>query len=135
MAVQRGEIGLVAADDRLVAFYRDVFGLVELDARRLPMGTVHRLGAAPEPGPALIKVMVPSDRPAPAPSGPEEFWTAAGLRYFTLWVDDVAATAQRVGAHGGQVTRGPLELRPGVHTMVVRDPDGNALEVMQDDGA
>lgn len=128
MAVQRSEIGLVSHDATLVDFYRLVFGLRVLEPRELPMGTVHRLGDDE----AVIKVMVPTTTPEPAPPAPKQFWDTAGLRYFTLWVDGVAEIADRCAAHGGTVALGPLELRPGVWTMVVHDPDGNVLEVMED---
>jgi catechol 2,3-dioxygenase-like lactoylglutathione lyase family enzyme len=131
VAVRHGEIGLVTRDDRLVHFYRDVFDLPELEPRRLPTGVVHRLG----PDPAVLKIMVPAEEPAAPVPGPAEFWRSAGLRYFTLWVDDVDATAARAPEHGGVITFGPMELRPGVSTMILRDPDGNLAEVMQDASA
>jgi predicted enzyme related to lactoylglutathione lyase len=131
VAVQHGEIGLVTADERLVGFYRDVFQLPELEPRRLPTGVVHRLG----PDPAILKIMVPAEKPAAAVPPPDEFWQSAGLRYFTLWVDDLDDAARRSSEHGGVITFGPIELRPGVTTMILRDPDGNLAEIMQDASA
>jgi predicted enzyme related to lactoylglutathione lyase len=127
MTVLRTEIGLVSADDTLVAFYSSVFGLDVLEPRVLPTGTVHRLGN----GEALLKVMVPSEEPVPAPARVERFWESAGLRYFTLWVRDLDGIAARCAERGGTVSLGPIDLRPGVRTMVVHDPDGNAIEVME----
>ena len=128
MTVQRAEVGLVSSSDDLVSFYRDVFELNVLEPRDLPTGKVHRLGI----GDAILKVMVPATRPAPAPAPSDQFWDTAGMRYFSLWVDDLDAVAHRCPNRGGTISLGPLELRPGVRTMVIRDLDGNTVEVMED---
>jgi catechol 2,3-dioxygenase-like lactoylglutathione lyase family enzyme len=128
MTVRRTEVGLVAATDDLVAFYRDVFGLDVLEPRKLPTGVVHRLGH----GDAMLKILVPATPPASPPPPPDQFWDVAGMRYFTLWVDTLDTVAPRCAQHGGVVTFGPIELRPGVHTMLVQDPDGNVVEVMEE---
>jgi catechol 2,3-dioxygenase-like lactoylglutathione lyase family enzyme len=128
MSVRRTEIGLVAASDGLVSFYRDVFGLEVLEPRTLPTGVVHRLGH----GEAMLKIMVPAAPPAAAPPPSERFWDVAGMRYFTLWVDALDEVAHHCPARGGAVTLGPIELRPGVRTMLVNDPDGNVVEVMEE---
>ena len=126
MPVQRTEIGLVSADDVIVDFYREVFGLTALEPRRLPNGTVHRLGLDE----AILKIMVPNDAPRPT-SPADNFWSETGIRYFALWVDDLDNVHSRATARQAEVTLPPFELRPGVRTMVVRDPDGNSIEVME----
>jgi catechol 2,3-dioxygenase-like lactoylglutathione lyase family enzyme len=128
MAIVGVDVGFVSASDALVGFYRDVFGLEPLEPRVFPDGTVHRLAL----GSGALKVMVPADRPE-IPSVTERFWDRAGLRYVTLWLDDLDATVERWTACGGTVTLGPLALRPGVRTALLRDPDGNTVEAMQDD--
>ena len=128
MTVQRVELGIVSASDGLVAFYRDVFGLNELEARDLPTGMVHRLGNSD----AIVKVMVPRDAPSPPLPPAPQFWDRAGLQYFTLWIDDLDAVIERCAGAGGEVVLGPLELRPGVRTVLMQDPDGNTIEVMHD---
>src|SRR5688572_20260705 len=109
MTVQRTEVGLVSADDRLPAFYCDVFGLDALEPRDLPTGKVHRLGH----GEALLKVLVPATPPAAPPPAPSQFWDVAGMRYFTLWVDDLDVIVDRCPKHGGNVALGPIDVRPG----------------------
>jgi predicted enzyme related to lactoylglutathione lyase len=129
MTVRRAEVGLVSPTERLVGFYRDVFELTVLEPRHMPTGTVHRLGH----NDAILKVMVPATPPAaPAPALPQ-FWAASGLRFFTLWVDDLDGVIERCSSGGGTITLGPIDLRPGVRTMLVHDPEGNVIEVMQDD--
>ncbi|MBS9376292.1 VOC family protein [Rhodococcus sp. B50] len=127
MSVHRVEIGLVSERDDLVDFYRDTFAFEVLEPRSVPMGTVHRLGA----GEAMVKIMVPDDPPAMAESAREQFWDRAGLQYFAVWVDDLDAVATRCVRAGGVVAAGPLDVRPGLRSALVHDPDGNVLEVME----
>lgn len=121
------DIGFVSGDRGLVDFLAEVFGFDELTPLEFPQGTVHRLQ-----GPAgVVKVMVPAQPPA-APPSVEQFHAVGGLRYLTLRVDDLDGVVERATARGGTVTIGPIELRPGVHLVVLTDPDGNALEVVQE---
>ena len=128
MTVQRVEVGIVSASGALVAFYRDVFALTELEPRDLPTGMVHRLGNSD----AVVKVMVPRDAPAPPLPPAPQFWDRSGTQYFTLWVDDLDAVIERCERARGQLAFGPIELRPGVRTVLLHDPDGNTIEVMHD---
>lgn len=122
------DIGFVSATDALVAFYRDVFDLEVLEPRVFPDGTVHRLAL----GDGALKVMVPADDPE-ALRPTERFWDRAGIRYVTLWLDDLDAIVARWTAAGGTVALGPLTIREGVRTALLLDPDGNTVEAMQDD--
>jgi glyoxalase/bleomycin resistance protein/dioxygenase superfamily protein len=127
MHIAAVDVGLVSSSDALVAFYQRVLSLQQLEPRVFPFATIHRLAC----GPVTLKVMVPTDPPAPA-SMPAPFWAAAGHRYLTLWVDDVEALAMSWAANGGGVTMAPTEIRPGVHTALLADPDGNVVEAMQE---
>jgi predicted enzyme related to lactoylglutathione lyase len=127
MSVRRVEIGLVSERDDLVDFYRDTFVLDVLEPRSFPIGTVHRLGA----GDAMVKIMVPDDPPSASEPAREQFWDRAGLQYFALWVDDLDAVATRCMQAGGVVATGPLDVRPGLRSALVHDPDGNVIEVME----
>jgi predicted enzyme related to lactoylglutathione lyase len=122
------DLGIVSSDDTLADFYQQVLQAERLEPRVLPMATIHRLTA----GPVTIKIMVPVNPPAPAESG-GAFWDRAGIRYFTVWVDDLDSLASRWVAHGGTLAMAPFELRPGVLTAILTDPDGNAVEAMQQD--
>jgi len=120
------DVGLVGASDALADFYEQALGLERLEPRVFPFATVHRFAC----GPVTLKVMVPADPPAPAPPV-TPFWGRGGLRYLTLWVDDLAALADAWSAAGGEVTTAPAELRPGVWSALLADPDGNVVEAMQ----
>jgi predicted enzyme related to lactoylglutathione lyase len=93
-------------------------------------GTLHRLQL---PGDAVLKVMVPNDAPAATgASGP--FFAVAGIRYLTLWVDDLDGVVERAIARNARVQHGPTELASGVRIAVLQDPDGNAIEVVEKKG-
>ncbi len=126
MTITAIDVGLVSAHEALVAFYVDALGCERLEPRVFPFATVHRLAC----GPVTLKVMVPTDAPVAGPAV-DPFWAAAGLRYLTVWVDDLAAVVARWTAHGGRVTMAPTEIRPGVSTAMLADPDGNVVEMMQ----
>ena len=128
MTIHAVDLGIVSADATLVDFYQEVLDATLLDARPLPMGTIHRLSV----GPVTLKIMVPVERPTPDEAA-EAFWHRAGIRYFTLWVDDLDDLSARWAARGGVVAIAPFELRPGVRTAVLTDPDGNTMEAMQQD--
>jgi predicted enzyme related to lactoylglutathione lyase len=121
----RFEVGLVSADRTLVDFFADVFGLDELPPTVHPVGTLHRLQS---PG-AVIKVMVPRERPKPADGEP--FLAVSGFRYLSMWVADLDRVLERCAARGGSVLFGPFEHAPGSRLAVIRDPDGNSIEVIQ----
>ncbi len=126
MTIHAVDLGIVSADPTLVDFYERVLEATRLEARALPMGTIHRLSV----GPVTLKIMVPAEPPA-AEEPTDAFWHRQGYRYFTVWVDDLDALADRWAVQGGVVTMAPFELRPGVRTAVLTDPDGNAVEAMQ----
>jgi catechol 2,3-dioxygenase-like lactoylglutathione lyase family enzyme len=125
MSIVSVDVGLVSATDALVAFYVAAIGAEPLEPRVFPFATVHRLAC----GPVTLKVMVPADAPAPGPAS-EPFWATGGFRYLTLWVDDLDDVVARWTPAGGRVSMAPAEIRPGVRTAVVIDPDGNVVELM-----
>jgi predicted enzyme related to lactoylglutathione lyase len=129
MTVVSVDIGFVSATDALVSFYRDVFGLEVLEPRVFPDGTVHRLAL----GSGALKVMVPAAAPAASPPT-DRFWDQAGIRYVTMWLDDLDEIVARWTTHGGTVALGPLTIREGVRTALLVDPDGNTVEAMHDAG-
>ncbi|EFC84162.1 VOC family protein [Parafrankia sp. EUN1f] len=62
---------------------------------------------------------------------PALFIGATGIQYLTLHVDDLGKITERVLAGGGRLLHGPVEVGPGIRLAVFRDPDGNALEVVE----
>jgi predicted enzyme related to lactoylglutathione lyase len=125
MAVQSFDLGFVSTSDALVHFYATVLELEEIEPREFPMGVVRRLAC----GGGVLKVMIPAETPAPLPDA--GFLERSGLRYATLWIDDVDAVAARWQANGGAIVMGPAELLSGTYGALATDPDGNTVELMQ----
>jgi lactoylglutathione lyase len=63
------------------------------------------------------------DRPGNPPAA-ERVMNEPGLTHLSISVDDVEATAAAVPAHGGEV------LYSSPHAAMVRDPDGQLLELL-----
>ncbi|WP_026311131.1 VOC family protein [Parafrankia elaeagni] len=126
MTVSRIEVGLVSTDETLVNFFATVFDLERLPVIISSSGAVHPLQA---PG-VTIKIMVPL-RPPTVTEPPAVFIGATGIRYLTMHVTDLGTITERALAGGGQLLTGPIDLGSGVRLAVFRDPDGNALEVVE----
>ena len=129
MTIVSVDIGLVSATDAIVSFYREVFALETLEPRVFPDGTVHRLAL----NGGALKVMVPATTPTDSPRT-DRFWDRTGLRYITVWLDDLDAIVERWIAQGGTVALGPITIRAGVRTALLVDPDGNTVEAMHNAG-
>jgi predicted enzyme related to lactoylglutathione lyase len=129
MTLHSLEVGYVSADARLVTFYETVLGLTALEPMVFPVGTLHRLEV---PG-GLLKVLVPADRPATAPDT-GAFTDTQGLRYITVRVDDLDGVLARAIEHGGTIVLEPMDLDGGSRLAILRDPDGNTVEVAQPAG-
>lgn len=96
----------------------------------MALGTIHRLGRDDR---SLMKVMVPTRAPSASEDTSFAFWTCTGLQYFTLWVDDIDSVFARCRSYPGCTVAGrPAEVRPGVKSMLICDPGGSVVEVMQE---
>ena len=122
------DLGIVTSNGpAMLAFYRDVLGLVFKGDMAMPggTGTMHRLLC----GDSLIKLVVMPSLPAAAPPGGIQ--GASGYRYWTLTVSNLAEMVQACADAGHTVVFGAREIRPGVQIAMVVDPDGNWVEFLQ----
>lgn len=126
MTLSRFEAGFVSADRGLVDFLAGVFELDALEPVDVGFATLYRLES---PG-GVLKVMV-TKRPPKQGERSEPFYVLGGLRYLTLYVDDLGGIVERATARGGRVVHGPTDVGPGAQIAVIEDPDGNPLEVVQ----
>jgi glyoxylase I family protein len=124
------EVGIVVEDlDLAAAFYRDALGLEYIGDLDLPGGTMQRFAH----GDAVVKLVLfeqalrDGNRPGGAGAG------VGGLRYLTLRIGDVEGGVQRCVAAGHAVPVPPFEYLPGVRIAIVEDPEGNWVELVQDD--
>lgn len=122
------DLGIVAESaEPMLHFYRDTLGL-ELEAT-LPMPggtTMYRLIC----GETVLKILIHEQTPTTraAPGGPKG---ASGIRYFTLSVSNLIEMTETCREAGYAVPLGPLEIRPGVNIVMIEDPEGNWLELLE----
>ena len=121
------DLGIVTTNGAaMLAFYRDVLGLKLQGEMPMPggVGVMHRLLC----GDSLIKLVV---LPAvPATAAPGGIQGAAGYRYWTITISNLADMVAACQAAGAKVVMAEREIRPGVRIAIVADPDGNWVEFL-----
>lgn len=124
------DLGIITRDaGPMLAFYKDLLGL-DLEAV-LPMpsgGTMHRLKV----GASVLKI-VQLDKAPPADALPGGIPAATGMRYFTIYVDNLTQAVSACEQAGYRIPVPPKIIRPGVTIAMVADPDGNWVELLQND--
>lgn len=122
------DIGIVVRDgEAALKFYRDTLGFEHVaDTPATGGGTMHRLMC----GTTLVKVVkhdnVPENRDnGGGPRG------ATGIRYWTITIKDLDAMTEKCRAAGYTVAVEPREVRPGVRISMIEDPDGNWVELLE----
>lgn len=121
-------VGIVTTDlERMMAFYGGVLGFTPLEPIVFPgAGTVQRM----QVGDCILRLFAVEQTP-PHEAHNESHMSAPGYRYLTLPVVDIEAAFAAFREFGATIPREPRELRPGVFSGHVQDPDGNWIEVMQ----
>ena len=135
MSVELGkdsiDIGIVVRDGAAaLKFYRDTLGLDHVaDTPATGGGTMHRLMC----GTTLVKVVAHDNAPEKAdnPGGPRG---ASGIRYWTITVKNLSQMTEKCRAAGYKIAVEPRAVRPGVTICMIEDPDGNWVELLQNDG-
>ena len=121
------DLGIVTTNGAaMLAFYRDLLGLTLQGEMPMPggVGVMHRLLC----GDSLIKLVV---LPAvPASAAPGGIQGAAGYRYWTITISNLAEMVAACSAAGAKVVMAEREIRPGVRIAIVADPDGNWVEFL-----
>jgi catechol 2,3-dioxygenase-like lactoylglutathione lyase family enzyme len=121
------DLGIVTTNGGpMLAFYRDLLGLVSQGEMPMPggVGVMHRLLC----GDSLIKLVV---LPAvPAAAAPGGIQGAAGYRYWTITISNIAEMVKACADAGAKVVMAEREIRPGIRIAIVADPDGNWVEFL-----
>jgi catechol 2,3-dioxygenase-like lactoylglutathione lyase family enzyme len=123
------EVGLVTTDlDAMVAFYEGFLGLEFQGDVEFPGGSQRRYSLDS----GVVK-LVTYDRPPPAPAAGGGR-AQAGVRYFTIGVQNLRAVAEAFGESEYseyEVVEPVTEFAPvpGMGWMFVADPDGNWIEL------
>lgn len=124
-------VGIVTDDaDELLAFYRSGLGFALESSSELPQGTVHRLRREA----ARCKLYVPLQAPR-RDARPEPWHARVGMAYAALQVPDVVSAVDTARAAGAEVLHPPTAHRPGAAYALIRDPQGNVWELLQDSTA
>lgn len=121
------EIGLVTTNlDAMVEFYEGFLGLELQGEIEFADGSQRRYAL----GSSVLKLVTYSTAPPLAPTAGGGR-AQAGLRYFTIGVQNLREVAAKVEAAGHSVTEPPTEFAPvpGMGWMFIADPDGNSIEL------
>lgn len=141
-------VGIVVSDiDKSVAFYKDALGFTEVEGFDVPaaMGGesglsdnkpfhVHVLKLMDTKNATEIKLMQVAGTTSERPKN-EFIHSTLGMRYLTIYVKDTTAAVERAKKAGAApIAKGPIllppELAKGVYLTVLRDPDGNMIELI-----
>ena len=122
------DVGMVARHpDAMLHFYRELLGLEEESVINMPAGgSMHRLRA----GNSLIKILIFDPLPDDA-ANPGGISAATGLRYFSIHVSNLQQATAEIEAAGHKVLLACKAFRAGVVISIVKDPDGNNLELVE----
>ena len=136
-------VGISTPDlDRLVGFYVDLFGFVEVARASWEPGTDPvnaATGLLDSTGEMVMLVrngtfleLFRFDHPDPGPALPDRPVSDTGINHICLAVDDVVAEQARLSAAGMRFHSEPQDIGDGPFTYG-RDPDGNVVELWETD--
>jgi len=138
------DIGVVVSDvDKAARFYTEAIGFAEGGSFDVsaPMARdtgltdskpfkvrMFRLGK--EPTATTLKIMqIPEAGSKPVDN--QYIGSSLGLRYLTVLVTDLSKTLERLKQHGVAPVKPPYRLSGGNnHLILVKDPDGNIIELI-----
>jgi len=136
------DLGIVVRDlQRSVAFYRDALGFEPLYTFDVPASVGGNTGLS-DHKPFTVQVMQLAGTEAgtkikliefaEAPVNPTAFiHLATGVRYLTLHVPDITAVCDQAAQAGCKpLAKGPAKFAENVWIAVIRDPDGNMVELV-----
>ena len=136
MASVVNHVGLCVTDAaRSQRFYENVFGFTYRNTLKVEdEPTARLLHVAPPVGLTAIYLelegfvleLLHFDREGNDPARPRSF-TEPGLTHLSFGTADIRATCELVEAHGGQVLE---DSSLGTTAVMVRDPDGQLLELL-----
>ena len=142
------DIGTVVSDiEKSAAFYKDVLGFTEVPGFDVPAEMGKDAGLTDskpfhvrvfvlDDGATATKVKLMQFVDAPGAKPDNAFiHSTVGFRYLTIHVKDMAAAVNRAAKHGAMpIAKGPYALPEGfpkgVYLTVLRDPDGNLVELV-----
>ncbi len=127
------DIGISIRDSaKTLAFYCDLLGLEHVMDMPMPggvagPGVMHRVQC----GATTLKFV--NLNPLPSVNVPGGPGAATGIRYLTIWVRNLHEAVDAARAAGHKIALEPSEIRAGVTITMIEDPDGNWVELLQND--
>jgi len=135
LTIPRVDIALVCSNfPESLRFYHEQLGLEIVQEVQIPEAVARGTGLAPRgfrqvrlrAGQTLIKLMEIAAAPPPRTA---DF--AAGVRWLTFFVDDLAQTVQRLKADGVKFLADPVAAPDAAGVACAVDPDGLLIELVQ----
>ena len=117
------DIGIVVSDIKAsLKFYQDMLGLEFVGITPVWFGTMHRLRF----GTSDFKLLEPKTVP---PRGIIGLENQLGYRYVTFVIKNISEVCSKLKARGIEFALPETEIRPGMRIAMVKDPDGNIVEL------
>jgi|TARA_B100002003_G_scaffold196710_1_gene186951 predicted enzyme related to lactoylglutathione lyase len=122
------DIGIITNNlEAMLSFYSETLGL-ELEAViDMPGGGVMNRFKV---GDSIVKVIETDPQPS-VEAAPGGIRAATGYRYWTIHVNNLVESVQKIEADGYKVVVPIREIRAGTTIAIVEDPDGNWVELLQ----
>lgn len=121
------DLGIIVSDIQAsLKFYRDMLGLEFVGQTPLWFGTMHRLRF----GTSDFKLIEPNKGKTP-PKGIIGLEGQLGFRYVTFVVKNLSELCKELKTRGIEFTFPEKEIRPGIRIAMVKDPDGNIVEFVE----
>jgi catechol 2,3-dioxygenase-like lactoylglutathione lyase family enzyme len=119
------DLGVFVSDIKVsLEFYRGILGLEFIGETPVWFGTIHRLRF----GTSDFKLVEPKTVPPKGPVGAEN---QLGFRYVTFVIKNLSQVCKELKKKGIEFTVEEFEIRPGVRIAMVKDPDGNIVELLE----
>jgi catechol 2,3-dioxygenase-like lactoylglutathione lyase family enzyme len=109
---------------RSLAFYAGILGLEKTQELQTPFGAVHRLRY----GTSLVKLLDPKQAP---PAGPVGLDKQLGMRCLSFVIRDLTDACAALKKHGVEFTVPETQVLPDMRIAMVKDPDGNIVELVE----
>ncbi len=122
------DIGIVTNNiEAMMAFYKDTLGLEFESSIPMPGGGVMNRFKV---GDSIIKVIEADPKPT-VEAAPGGIRGATGYRYWTITVGNLNECISRAETAGSKIVVPAKEVRPGVTIAIIADPDGNWVELLE----
>jgi catechol 2,3-dioxygenase-like lactoylglutathione lyase family enzyme len=105
-------------------FYQATLGLEKTQEVETPYGKVHRLRF----GTSLVKLMDPKQVP---PAGPIGLEKQLGIRFMSFAIRNLSGVCTALKEKGMEFTIPETQVLPGLRVAMVKDPDGNIIEFVE----